>query len=149
MFLPEMIWCELLKDMNRDFLFRDLLFFFLSIFLLLLLSLKIQIKIMITEQTIEQIKKILLSEHEIEQIILFGSQARGDSDENSDIDLLLISKNIQNRFELMRSIRRKLNSIPFDFDTLTITPEEYDRDRQIYGTLARYGYQDGKVIYAS
>ncbi|MBI2419304.1 MAG: nucleotidyltransferase domain-containing protein [Ignavibacteriales bacterium] len=56
---------------------------------------------MITEQTIEQIKRILLSEHEIEQIILFGSQARGDADKNSDIDLLLISKNIQNRFELI------------------------------------------------
>ena len=104
---------------------------------------------MITEQTIEQIKSILLAEQEIEQIILFGSQTRGDADENNDIDLLLISKNIQNRFELMRSIRRKLHSIPFDFDILTITPEEYDRDRQICGTLARYASQDGKVIYAS
>ncbi|NUN10522.1 MAG: nucleotidyltransferase domain-containing protein [Ignavibacteriaceae bacterium] len=85
----------------------------------------------------------------MEQIILFGSQARGTADEYSDIDLLVILKNIHNRFELMRRLRRKLHSIPYDFDILTITPEEYNRDRQICGTLARYASQDGLVIYDS
>lgn len=104
---------------------------------------------MINQQTIEQIKVILRSEKELEQIILFGSQARGSAGEKSDIDLLLIIKNIQNRFELMRRLRRKLLSIPYDFDVLTVTPEEYNRDRQICGTIARYASQDGYVIYDS
>ena len=96
-----------------------------------------------------ELKPILHKDYAVSEIGLFGSYSDNTFTENSDIDLLLISKNIQNRFDLMRSIRRKLHSIPFDFDILTITPEEYDRDRQICGTLARYASQDGKVIYAS
>ncbi len=104
---------------------------------------------MISPRTIEQIKNILPAECECEQIILFGSEARGTADNNSDVDILVISKNIQDRLTLMRRLRRKLRSIPRDIDILAITPEEYERDRQIFGTLARYASQDGKVIYAS
>jgi len=104
---------------------------------------------MISQQTLERIKSILLTEHEFKQIILFGSQARGTADDNSDVDILAISENIQNRLLLMRQLRRKLHSIPCDIDILTITPEEYERDMKIYGTLARYASQDGRVIYAS
>jgi len=36
----------------------------------------------------------------------------------------------------MRRIRRKLLCIPFDFDILNNNAWEYERDKQIYGTLA-------------
>jgi len=48
----------------------------------------------------------------------------------------------------MRSLRRKLLAIPYDFDIITITPEEFERDSKISGTIARYASQDGKIIYA-
>ena len=103
---------------------------------------------MISQQWLEKIKDILLQEEEFEKIILFGSQARDTADEKSDVDLLIISRQIQDRFILMRSLRRKLLPVPYDFDIITITGEEYERDRMIAGTIANYASRDGKVIYA-
>jgi len=103
---------------------------------------------MISQKWLEKVKEILLQEEDFERIILFGSQSRGTSNDKSDVDLLIISEKIQNRFALMRSLRRKLLAIPYDFDIITITPEEFERDSKISGTIARYASQDGKIIYA-
>ena len=104
---------------------------------------------MLSPETLEKIENILLSASGIQQIILFGSQARDTADNKSDVDILVITCELDNRFLLMRELRRKLLSLPYDFDVIAITPEEYERDKNISGTIARYASQDGKVIYAA
>ncbi len=44
-------------------------------------------------QAIEVATEELRKQYSLEKVILFGSKARGDSDESSDIDLLLITTN--------------------------------------------------------
>ena len=44
-----------------------------------------------------------------EQIYLFGSQARGDADEGSDIDFLVIESEVPNRAAEMVRLRRALS----------------------------------------
>ena len=43
-------------------------------------------------QALQRIKAVVNELFDIEQLILFGSVARGEADEESDIDLLLVTK---------------------------------------------------------
>ncbi|HKB87148.1 MAG TPA: nucleotidyltransferase domain-containing protein, partial [Ignavibacteriaceae bacterium] len=70
-----------------------------------------------------EIKKRLLEKFELKKIIIFGSQARGTADNRSDIDLLIVSQEIPDRYKLMREIRRSLLPMDFAFDIIAVTPE--------------------------
>ena len=81
------------------------------------------------------------------KILLFGSYARGEPGPESDLDLLIV-------MEVEGSTRKKANeidllmgdhSIPMDF--LVLTPEQYERQRKIIGTIVRQAEREGKVIY--
>ncbi|MDR1286868.1 MAG: nucleotidyltransferase domain-containing protein, partial [Treponema sp.] len=49
---------------------------------------------------IDKIIPMIVSLASPDQIILFGSYARGDNTEKSDIDLLIIKKNLKNGREI-------------------------------------------------
>jgi uncharacterized protein len=84
-----------------------------------------------------------------ERIILFGSQARGTADERSDVDLLVISRFAGKRRELLIEMDRTLRGIGIARDIVLLTPEEFERDRDIPGTVARPALREGKVLYDS
>lgn len=104
---------------------------------------------MLNQAEIQKIKELLLEEQKIEKLILFGSYARESADQYSDVDLMVITEDIPDRVALMRKLRQKLLVLPYDFDVLAVTPDEFERDSQITGTIARYAAQDGKIIYAN
>lgn len=50
------------------------------------------------EETINQIKKLtepIFRKYKVDRAYIFGSYARGDFDENSDIDIIIEAKNIR------------------------------------------------------
>ena len=50
------------------------------------------------QEAITQIKKLtepIFKEYGVEKAYVFGSYARGDYDENSDIDIIIVAKNIR------------------------------------------------------
>ncbi len=49
---------------------------------------------MISTQLKDEIKRRLLDKFDLKKIILFGSQARGTSDNKSDVDLLVITNRL-------------------------------------------------------
>jgi predicted nucleotidyltransferase len=102
---------------------------------------------MLSENTISFIKNRLLENFELDKIILFGSQARGDADDKSDIDLLVLTHEIKNRRRLILEIDRKLKGLGFARDIVVLKDEEYERDKFIPGTIARYAFLEGQVLY--
>ena len=50
---------------------------------------------------IDKIVPIITSIASPDQIILFGSYARGDNTEKSDIDLLILKKGLKNSFDII------------------------------------------------
>jgi uncharacterized protein len=104
---------------------------------------------MLTELVKNQIKDNLLLNFSLKKIILFGSQARGTADNKSDVDLLIITSGFNDRFKIMREIRRSLLFLDYAFDIIAVTPEEYERDKNIPGTIARYASKEGIAIYES
>ena len=103
---------------------------------------------MLGPTTIHEAVDRLVSRFGPERIILFGSEARGTADEHSDVDLLVICRIDGSRRKLMVEMDRALSGLGFARDVIVITPEEFERDKGIPGTVARPASQEGKVLYA-
>lgn len=104
---------------------------------------------MLSEDIKKKIKEHLVEKFTLDKIILFGSQARGTADSRSDVDLLIIKNELVDRFKFIREIRRSLLNFDYAFDIIAITPEEYERDKNIPGTISRYAFKEGIPIYGA
>jgi predicted nucleotidyltransferase len=103
---------------------------------------------MISNELIDGIKKRLVDAFAPDRIILFGSQARGTADARSDVDILVVCSFAGKRRHLMLEMDRTLGDLDYAFDILILTPEEFQRDRHIPGTIGRYAQQEGRILYA-
>ena len=85
------------------------------------------------------------------QIILFGSQARGDADQRSDIDLLIVFEKLADKDKRKTAvdIRVALADLPVAKDIVVTTPEELEHHRTRIGSVLRYAQQEGKILYAN
>jgi predicted nucleotidyltransferase len=82
-----------------------------------------------------------------ERVILFGSYARGDATEQSDVDLLIVA---QTDLPLRRRsivLRRLLSDYEAAFDVYLKTPEEYRRWRSVVNHVVYFADRYGKVVY--
>lgn len=69
----------------------------------------------------------------IEKVILFGSVARREDKEDSDIDLLIISANkIEAKNEVMRKVTDILLETGIYVSAKVISPEEFERLKNTY-----------------
>lgn len=82
-----------------------------------------------------------------DEIILFGSYARGDFDKDSDLDLLVILPTVESRFDEMVRLRRVLGDIPMSIDVVVYSVDRV-RDRQnLRGTMLYHALTEGRVLY--
>ena len=81
------------------------------------------------------------------RIILFGSWARGEAREDSDIDLLVVLPNVEHKRRAAIEIMRALNGLPISKDVIVATPEEIRKRGKVVGNILRPALQEGKVIY--
>ncbi|MDW7712491.1 MAG: nucleotidyltransferase domain-containing protein [Deferrisomatales bacterium] len=89
----------------------------------------------------------LVEQFHPERVILFGSQARGTADSRSDVDLLVVCRDPGDRRALMTAMDRSLRGLPVATDIIVMTPDEFETDRRIPGTLARPAAREGRVLY--
>ncbi len=73
----------------------------------------------------------------IEKIIIFGSRARGDYLEDSDVDLIIISKDFRGIpfYERMDKLILLWDS-PLDLEALCYTPEEFEKKKKEIGIVS-------------
>jgi uncharacterized protein len=104
---------------------------------------------MVTEETIREAAKRLAEQFSPDRIILFGSCARGTADEYSDVDFLVITEaaNGRNRHKIMAEMDRALWGLQIAKDIVVLTPDEFEEDREIPGTTARYVSKEGRLLY--
>jgi len=100
---------------------------------------------------IDKIIPIIVSLASPDQIILFGSYARGNNTEKSDIDLLIIKRNLTNGREISGSIYRAFfeNEIGIPVDLLTIDYNRYMELNNEIGYIYKTIKEEGKIIYGS
>lgn len=82
-----------------------------------------------------------------EKIILFGSYAYGQPTKDSDIDLMVIMDTDEKPHKRAVPIRKALKGIGIPKDIIVKTPEEFNRFKDIVGTIIYPAAHRGKVIY--
>jgi len=104
---------------------------------------------MISNETLSKARERLVDGFHPEKIILFGSQARGTADDRSDVDILVVCSFSGKRRHLMLEMDRALRGLNLARDIMILTPEEFELDRHIPGTIARPAWKEGRVLYES
>lgn len=83
------------------------------------------------------------------QIILFGSWARGDARPDSDLDLLIVMPEVDNKRETAIRALRALRDLPAGKDVVVTTPQEIEERGDEIGLVLRPALREGIVVYAN
>jgi predicted nucleotidyltransferase len=99
------------------------------------------------DRALGRIVKRLVKRFDPEQIILFGSHARGTASPESDIDLLVVLPLEGSKRAKQVEMWVALHDIRVPKDIVVATPEEVARQRNIVGTIIRPALREGQVLY--
>ncbi len=103
---------------------------------------------MIDANTLDKaVQALILAAPNAEQIVLFGSQARGDADAGSDLDFLVIEPEVENRAQEMVRLRRALRPLRVPVDVLVYSRDEVNRWGQQPGTALYWALREGRVVH--
>ncbi len=104
--------------------------------------------------TLAKIKEIILNAAEnhgieIDRIILFGSRAKGDYKEESDWDILVVTKEKIEKdmfWKFYSEIKRKLAKIKIYGDLIILSKKYYENYKEDVGNISYYATVEGKVL---
>jgi len=101
---------------------------------------------MVAMNEIEEFGEKIGREFGAERVILFGSHARGEVSEDSDVDLLIIGPYEGRSVDRSVEIRMKLRP-RFPVDLLVRTPEKVRERIRMGDDFLREIVEEGKVLY--
>jgi len=97
----------------------------------------------------EQIVALITSKISPERIVLFGSYARGENTKNSDIDILIIVKNLGNERKITGQLYKALldENISTPIDFIAIDFDKYNTLKNRVGFVYKTIEQEGQILY--
>lgn len=100
-----------------------------------------------TQQAIDEIVRRIVARFDPEQIILFGSHARGDANPDSDVDILVVMNVDGRKRDKAVEIDVALSGIAVAKDVIVVTPQDISRFRNVVGTIIYPALREGRVLY--
>lgn len=99
------------------------------------------------QKEIKKIKNSLVKKYHPEKIILFGSVVWGKFDKNSDLDFLIIKKDVPHYGrDRLREVYKFVDS-SFPVDLLIYKPDEFEDRYHMGDPFIRLIVAKGKIIY--
>lgn len=99
------------------------------------------------EDAIAEIVRRIVAAAGPDRVILFGSAALGEMTPDSDIDLLVLEREVVDpRGEALR-LRAALSDLPSPFDVMVMTTARFEETRGVIGGLAWPAARYGRVIH--
>jgi len=97
----------------------------------------------------KKLKKVIecIKRYKPEKIILFGSYARGDADEYSDLDFVVIKRTKRRFLERLIEVAELIDSDLGQVDVFVYTPEEFQRMIEWENPFIENVLKEGKVVY--
>ena len=104
---------------------------------------------MLDEQTLQQAVDRIVAAAKPSRVIVFGSYGRGDASEDSDLDLMVIAPEVENKYEEMIRLNRVVGNIGTGVDLLIYSEREYQRRSQVPGTVLYWARREGRALYGT
>ena len=105
----------------------------------------------VTDTLIHQMVQAIVDEVDPEQVILFGSRARGEEREESDVDLVVVEAEPfgpeRSRHKEMVRLYKVLADFPVSADVLVYSHDEVDYWRDSLNHVLARALREGKVLY--
>lgn len=104
------------------------------------------------EAVFRKIVETLRREYDPDKIIVFGSHARGEASEDSDVDLFVVKRTDKPVVERIVEVSRLLREVQtgplfIPLDILVSTPEEVHRRLQMGDSFYHELLREGRVLY--
>ena len=96
---------------------------------------------------VDEITRRIVTTVQPQRILLFGSVARGQSNADSDLDLLVIVRGPAHRRALAQEIYKNLRGILTPVDIVVATEQDIQQHGQAIGSILRPALREGQVIY--
>lgn len=104
---------------------------------------------MISENIIQEAVERLKHAAPAATIILFGSHARGDARDGSDLDILVVEPLVTARRREMVRLSDTLRPLGIPVDILVTSQHTFQEWAEIPGTILHKVAREGKVLYAA
>jgi predicted nucleotidyltransferase len=104
-------------------------------------------KVVVDEEKLAEIVRRLVEALDPDKIILFGSRAKGDSHEQSDVDLLIVKPSQEAGHRRVGEAYKALSGIGVPKDILWYTPEEIEEWSEVKYHVATRATKEGRVLY--
>ena len=102
---------------------------------------------MINEHNIRQVATQLGIRANALEVILFGSYARGEACEGSDVDLMIVAESDLPRYKRSVDLYKSLQPYPFGLDLVVYTPQEIEKGRKSNLSFVSTVLREGKRLY--
>jgi uncharacterized protein len=106
----------------------------------------------VTEEVLSDIVQAIVREVNPERIYLFGSRARGEARQDSDVDLLIVVSEPfgpeHSRFQEINRVYRALSSFRIPNDVLLYSSDEFAKWSQSLNHVVGRCSREGKLLYA-
>ena len=108
--------------------------------------------IKVTDEVLGQMARAIAQAVDPEQVILFGSRARGDAKEESDVDLVVVESEPFGKIRSRRLETARVYRALADFDTptdiLLCSREEIERWRSSTSHVLARALREGTILYS-
>lgn len=105
----------------------------------------------VTERLLGEMVQAIVAEVDPEQVILFGSRARGDEREHSDVDLIVVEAEPfgpeRSRHKELVRLYHALAGFRVPADVLVYSHEDIDYWRDSLNHVLARALREGKVLY--
>ena len=102
---------------------------------------------MISNDAIDEAVRILVDAARPLKVILFGSYARGDARDDSDLDLLVVERELVNKRAEMVRLRNLLRPLRIPVDIIVVSQDELADWAHLNGTLLHWATREGRVMH--
>ena len=100
-----------------------------------------------TQQLAAAVERLVANASRPAKVIIFGSYGRGDADDQSDLDLMVIESEFPDKGAEYLRLKAAVGRLGVGGDLLLLSEREYERRSQVPGTAPYWAKKEGRVLH--